>query len=81
MIHDNPTLHPLKTTRGFLYHSPTHQFREGYINRKIGKIWRRWENKKLRLIQLIDLQLHYFKFNPTSTYAKCVSNRVSRDKG
>ena len=34
--------------------------------------------RAIKTTQFIDLQLYYFMFNPTSTYSKCVSNRVSR---
>ena len=34
-------------------------------------------NNEIKTTQFIDLQLYYFMFNPTSTYAKCVSRCVS----
>lgn len=46
-------------TRGFSISLPiillsTTQFREGYINRKIGKLWRRWERTtRLRQLELL----------------------------
>ena len=68
-IRNNPTQYPLQIREFsislYIILLSTLQFCEGYINRKIEKIWRRWENEKLRLIQLIDLQSMYGYENKT----------------